>query len=72
MGTTSRRSQRCSRSRLRRVRAPWSAHTVKGKGFSFSENVAAWHHSRLTRDLYDQGMRELGFSQEEANLRAEL
>ena len=48
------------------------AHTVKGKGFSFSENVAAWHHSRLTRDLYDQGMRELGFSQEEANLRAEL
>ena len=57
----------CAASARRGPRTP-----VKGKGFSFSENVAAWHHSRLTRDLYDQGMRELGFSQEEANLRAEL
>lgn len=48
------------------------AKTIKGKGFSFSEGVAAWHHARLTRELYDKGMSELGFSEEEASARVDL
>ncbi len=35
------------------------AKTVKGKGFSFSENNNEWHHSILTRSLYDQAIKEL-------------
>tara|TARA_B100000787_G_scaffold169454_1_gene160677 strand:- start:73 stop:927 length:855 start_codon:yes stop_codon:yes gene_type:complete len=35
------------------------ANTVKGKGFSFSENNNAWHHSVLTKTIYDQGIKEL-------------
>ncbi|MCG8670724.1 MAG: transketolase [Pseudomonadales bacterium] len=35
------------------------AHTIKGKGFSFSENDNAWHHKILTNKLYDQGLQEL-------------
>jgi transketolase len=35
------------------------ARTVKGKGISFMENKAEWHHNRLTRDQYDAAMREL-------------
>jgi len=35
------------------------AHTVKGKGVSFMENNKDWHHSRLTKDLYDKAIAEL-------------
>lgn len=38
------------------------AHTVKGKGASFAEGVAAWHNSRLTQALYDQAVEELNLS----------
>jgi transketolase len=35
------------------------ANTIKGKGFSFSENNNEWHHSVLTKDLYDKALKEL-------------
>jgi len=35
------------------------AHTVKGKGISFMENVPAWHHSVLTQRQFDEAMAEL-------------
>lgn len=35
------------------------AHTVKGKGFSFSENNNAWHHAIVTAKYYEQGLAEL-------------
>lgn len=35
------------------------AHTVKGKGVSFMENAAQWHHGVLTQKFYDQAMEEL-------------
>ena len=35
------------------------AHTIKGKGFSFSENNNAWHHAVVTQKAYDQGIAEL-------------
>ena len=35
------------------------ANTVKGKGFSFSENNNDWHHSILTKKLYDKALEEL-------------
>tara|TARA_Y100001970_G_scaffold243737_1_gene309279 strand:- start:1095 stop:1928 length:834 start_codon:yes stop_codon:yes gene_type:complete len=35
------------------------ANTVKGKGFSFSENNNDWHHSILSKKFYDQGLEEL-------------
>jgi transketolase len=35
------------------------ARTVKGKGVSFMENKAEWHHNRLTQEQYDAAMREL-------------
>jgi transketolase len=35
------------------------ANTIKGKGFSFSENNNEWHHSILSRSLYDQAIKEL-------------
>jgi transketolase len=35
------------------------ANTIKGKGFSFSENNNDWHHSVLTKKLYDQAIQEL-------------
>lgn len=34
-------------------------HTVKGKGFSFSENDNSWHHAVVTQKFYEQGMSEL-------------
>lgn len=34
--------------------------TIKGKGFSFSENNNAWHHSVVTQNAYAQGLAELG------------
>ncbi len=35
------------------------ANTVKGKGFTFSENNNNWHHSILTKELYDKALSEL-------------
>ena len=35
------------------------ANTIKGKGFSFSENNNDWHHAVLTKSLYEQGLKEL-------------
>jgi transketolase len=35
------------------------ANTIKGKGFSFTENNNAWHHGVLTKSNYEQAMSEL-------------
>lgn len=35
------------------------AHTVKGKGLSFAENVVSYHNGTLTQDTYHQAMNEL-------------
>ncbi len=35
------------------------AHTVKGKGISFMENQASWHHGTLTEEQYSQAVKEL-------------
>jgi len=35
------------------------ANTIKGKGFSFSENNNDWHHSVLTKSFYDKAVSEL-------------
>ncbi len=35
------------------------ANTVKGKGFSFSENNNQWHHSVLTKSLYEKALKEI-------------
>lgn len=34
-------------------------HTIKGKGFSFSENDNSWHHAVVTQKYYEQGLLEL-------------
>lgn len=33
--------------------------TIKGKGIGFMENNNEWHHNRLTKDRYDEAMKEL-------------
>ena len=35
------------------------AHTVKGKGISFMENNKSWHHGVLTKEQYEQAVKEL-------------
>lgn len=35
------------------------ANTIKGKGFSFSENNNAWHHKILTNNQYHEALIEL-------------
>jgi transketolase len=35
------------------------ANTIKGKGFSFSENNNDWHHAVLSKSLYEKGLKEL-------------
>ena len=35
------------------------ANTIKGKGFSFSENNNDWHHSVLSKSFYDKALKEL-------------
>ena len=35
------------------------AHTIKGKGLSFAENVPSWHHNVMTDALYAQALQEL-------------
>jgi len=46
------------------------AHTVKGKGISFMEHNAAWHHRVPTADEYAQAQAELAASL--ASFRASL
>ncbi len=36
------------------------ANTVKGRGFSFSENDNAWHHAPLSKSQYELAVAELG------------
>lgn len=36
--------------------------TTKGKGISFMENNAEWHHNRLTKDKYEAALAELEVS----------
>ena len=38
------------------------ANTIKGKGFSFSENNNDWHHNIMTRKQYDDALKELNVS----------
>jgi transketolase len=35
------------------------ANTVKGKGFSLTENNNAWHHSIMTEKLYNEAIKEI-------------
>ena len=42
------------------------AHTVKGRGVSFMENQALWHHRAMTSDEYLRAMKELDQSFEAA------
>jgi transketolase len=35
------------------------ANTIKGKGFSFSENNNDWHHSVLSKSFYEQALKEI-------------
>tara|TARA_A100001011_G_C14314821_1_gene847437 strand:+ start:3322 stop:4155 length:834 start_codon:yes stop_codon:yes gene_type:complete len=35
------------------------ANTIKGKGFTFSENNNDWHHAVLSKTLYDKAIEEL-------------
>ena len=35
------------------------ANTIKGKGFTFSENNNDWHHSVLSKSFYEKAMKEL-------------
>jgi transketolase len=35
------------------------ANTIKGKGFSFSENNNDWHHSVLSKSFYEKAIKEL-------------
>ncbi|MGB7182485.1 MAG: transketolase [Burkholderiaceae bacterium] len=36
------------------------AHTVKGKGVSFSENTHLWHNNMVTAEVYQKAIAELG------------
>ena len=36
------------------------AHTVKGKGISFMENVPEWHHGRLTQAQFEVAFQDIG------------
>ena len=35
------------------------ANTIKGKGFSFSENNNNWHHSVLSKSIYEEALNEI-------------
>ncbi|MDD5872386.1 MAG: transketolase [Clostridia bacterium] len=38
------------------------AHTIKGKGVSFMEDVREWHHGTLSKSQYEQALQEVGGS----------
>jgi transketolase len=54
--------------------APWRpempnliiAHTIKGRGVSFMENSASWHHKVLTDEDFERAIDELDRSEKEA------
>ncbi len=35
------------------------ANTIKGKGFSFSENDNNWHHAVMTKSNYEKALEEI-------------
>ncbi len=35
------------------------AHTVKGKGVSFMENQAKWHHGVVDGEKYEQAVKDI-------------
>jgi transketolase len=35
------------------------AETIKGKGVSFAENLAAFHNAAMTQEQYDQALAEI-------------
>ena len=35
------------------------ANTVKGKGVSYMENQASWHHGVMTEEQYEEAVKEL-------------
>ena len=35
------------------------ANTIKGKGFDFSENNNEWHHSVMTKSIYEKGLKQI-------------
>ena len=35
------------------------AETIKGKGFNFAENNNDWHHSIITKKIYDEALKEI-------------
>ena len=35
------------------------ANTIKGKGFSFTENNNSWHHAIITEKLFNEAMKEI-------------
>lgn len=35
------------------------ANTIKGKGFSFSENNNAWHHGVISKKIYEEALKEI-------------
>ena len=41
------------------------ANTIKGKGFSFSENDNSWHHGILTKSLYEKALSEINSESKE-------
>ena len=35
------------------------SNTIKGKGFSFSENNNDWHHGVISKKIYEEALKEL-------------
>ena len=35
------------------------AKTIKGKGFSFAENNNDWHHKIMSKNQYDEAIKEI-------------
>jgi len=48
------------------------SHTTKGKGVSFMENEAKWHHGVLNEEQFEEAEKELSAAIEEARKEAEL
>ena len=44
------------------------ANTIKGKGISFMENKACWHHGVITDELYQTCLKELEEAKNEQNI----
>jgi len=53
--------QSCCKAFERKSQKPIAilAETIKGKGISFMENNAKWHHNILTEELYQKALEEL-------------